>query len=214
MAQDWTHNAMLAERNRLAKLLNQRIVRLERAGVEYGAIEKYKDWISEYYGTSKTGLLRFPEKRTAKTAESWNVNVSLRRELDILSYFSNAEWQTATVGGVRALEKKRLQQFAAMGLKFPSVAVMNEFLKSESWKALKKIYGSAMAVRLAGMRNFRKGTKKRKSTVEAMENRLQRFLKRMGTNYDLRNMDADEIARIFGLDSEDILEAIEEDDLP
>lgn len=215
MAKDWTSNAMLAERNRLAKMLNQRMVRLERAGIDYGAISKYKEWIGEYYGVSKTGLLRFPEKRKAESSKYWNVDISLRRELDKLTYFAGAEWETATVRGARAVEQRRKERFEFMGLKFPSTQVMNEFLKSESWKTLKKIYGSALAIRLAGKRKFSKGAEGRRSTVQVMDAKLQKFLKRMGSGYDLRNMDTEDIQKIFGLDSEDIIEAIEEaDELP
>lgn len=210
MAQDWVGSAMLAERNRLAKLLNQRMVRLEKAGINYGAITKYKEFINEYYGESKSGLMRFPEKRTPASAENWNVNISLRRELDLLNYFSSADWQTATVRGARKLEKQRKERFAEFGLHFPSTEVMNEFLKSESWQVLKKIYGSALALRLAGKRNFRKGTEGRASTVQAMDRRLQKFISRMGEGYDLRRMDSDQVQKIFGLSADTIMEAIEE----
>ena len=196
-------------------MLNQRIVRLERAGYNYGAIAQWKDWIWEYYGVSKTGLLRFPEKRKAGTADNWNVNISLRRELDKLEYFAGANWETATVKGAKAVEQRRMERFSEMGLRFPSTKVMNEFLQSESWKTLKKIYGSALAVRLAGKRKFNKGSRGRRSTVQVMDAKLNRFLKRMGDGYDLRNMDLEDIQKIFGLDSQDIMEAIEEtEDLP
>lgn len=208
------NNALIAERNRLAKMLNQRMLRLEKAGIDFGAITKYKDWIEEYYGISKTGKLRFPEKRTAKSAEKWNVNVSLRRELDILNYFATgAGWKTSTVSGAKDVVRKRREKFEFMGLKFPSDEVMNEFLKSESWQALKKIYGSSLAIRLVGKKRFSAGSKNRRSTVKVMDDRLQKFMKRLGNGYDLRNLGIEDIEKIFGLDSEDIIEAIDEDEV-
>ena len=206
---------MLAERNRLAKLLNQRMVRLEKAGIDYGAIRRYKEFIAEYYGESKTGKLRFPEKRFAESAKSWNKAIALRREADILAYFAGEDFKTSTPARAKATEARMIAQFEALGLKFPNREVMLEFLNSESWKTVKKIYGSKLAVRLMGMKQLRRGSKDRRSSVEAMDARLQKFLKRMGSGYDVRTMDEEDIARVFGLDSEDILEAIEEgDDLP
>lgn len=206
---------MLAERNRLAKVLNQRMVRLEKAGIDYGAIRRYKEFISEYYGESKTGKLRFPEKRSAESAGSWYRSISLRREADILAYFAGEDFKTSTPARAKATEERMIAQFEALGLKFPNREVMLEFLNSESWKAVKKIYGSKLAVRLMGIKQLKRGSKGRRSSVEAMDARLQKFLKRMGSGYDVRSMSADDIARVFGLASEDILEAIEEgDDLP
>ena len=217
MAQDWVGSAMLAERNRLAKLLNQRMLRLERADIDYGAITKYKDWIKEYYGVSKTGKLRFPEARTENGIKNWKHRVSLRRELDVLSYFASADWETATVKGARKLEKRRLENFEKKyGIHFPSTKVMNEFLESESWKVLKKIYGSSLALRLAGRRTYSKGGAGRKSTVAAMDERLQKFLKSRGSGYDVRNMTTEHIQYVFGLRSESLIDVINdmEDRLP
>lgn len=211
MAQDWVGSAMLAERNRLAKLLNQRMVRLEKGGIDYGAIAQYKDWVREYYGESKTGKLRFPERRTESSAAGWKRGVSLRRELDILNYFASANWATATVSGARKLMQQRRENFEnKFGLHFPSEQIMNEFLQSESWKVLKKIYGSALALRLAGKRNFRSGTDKARSTVAAMDARLQKFLQRRGDGYNVREMGSEDIQRIFGLSSDTITDTIEE----
>lgn len=217
MAQDWVGSAMLAERNRLAKMLNQRMVRLEKAGINYGAIAQYKDWVKEYYGESKTGKLRFPERRTASSASKWKHNVSLRKELDKLNYFASTNWITSTVSGTRQLEKQRKENFEnAFGLHFPRVEIMNEFLESESWKVLKKIYGSALALRLAGKRKYRRGTEKSRSTVAAMDARLAAFLERRGDNYNLREMTSEDIQAIFGLSSKTITQTIEEmeDKLP
>lgn len=217
MAQDWVGSAMLAERNRLAKLLNQRMVRLEKAGINYGAIAQYKDWVKEYYGESKSGKLRFPERRTASSAARWNHGVSLRRELDILNYFATANWATATVSGARKLMQQRRENFEnKFGLHFPSEQIMNEFLQSESWKVLKKIYGSGLALRLAGKRKYRRGSEKARSTVAAMDARLAAFLERRGDNYNLRDMSSEDIQAIFGLSSKTITQTIEEmeDKLP
>ena len=218
---DWTTNAMLAERNRLAKMLNQRMVRLERAGIDFGAIAQYKEWIQEYYGESKTGLLRFPEKRKAGTAENWNINISLRRELDKLEYFAyqpglapDKKWKTQTVGGAHKYVSNMRTRFAAMGLKFPSEDVMLDFLKSESWRTLKKIYSSSVAIRLAGTRQYRQSKKGRASSVEVMDRQLAKFMKRRGDSFDIRNMSSAEIAKVFGLRSQSLLDIMEEDDLP
>lgn len=210
MAQDWVGSAMLAERNRLAKLLNQRMVRLEKAGINYGAIAQYKDWIKEYYGPSKTGLYRFPEKRTVNSAARWNIGISLRRELDVLSRLASNDWITSTPAGTRKLEQQRKERFAQFGLKFKDTKIMNEFLESESWKVLKKIYGSSMALRLAGKRRFQKGTENRRSTVAAMDARLDKFMKKLGDGFDARKMTSEEIQKIFGLSADTIMEAIEE----
>lgn len=212
---DWTINPMLAERNRLAKLLNQRLVRFERAGINYGAVQQYRQWIEEYYGTSKTGKLRFPEKRTATSAENWKIKVSLRRELDILDYFVNQpelskakKWKTQTVAGALKYKEEMKARFAAMGLTFPSDDIMFEFLKSESWKVLKKIYGSDLAIRLSGTRQYKKGNMLRRSSVQKMDAELNKFLKRMGEGYDVKDMSAEQVEEIFGLHSNSIVDVI------
>lgn len=218
----WINNPMLAERNRLAKALNRRIRTLEKAGIDFGAIAQYKDYIEEYYGKSKSGLLRFPERRTAASTQNWNVNRSLRAELDILEYFwnqpnlpSDKKWKTTTVKGAREVMEQTRQRFSAMGLHFKDQKLMREFLESESWKSLKKIYGSKLAIRLAGTRRFSQGNASRASTVEAMDKRLSQFIKRQGKNYDLRNMSSEQIQRVFGISSQNIVDLISEaDDLP
>lgn len=218
----WIVNPMLAERNRLAKALNKRIRTLEKAGIDFGAIVQYKDYIEEYYGTSRYGKLRFPERRTAASSASWKVNRSLRAELDILEYFWNQpnvpedrKWKTVTVKGARELMEKTRQNFAAMGLHFNDDKLMREFLESESWKSLKKIYGSKLAIRLAGTRRFTHGNERRASTVEAMDRRLAQFIKRQGKNYDLRNMSAEDVQKVFGISSQNIVDLISDaDDLP
>ena len=119
---------------------------LEKAGIDFGAIVQYKDYIEEYYGASRYGKLRFPERRTAASSQNWKVNRSLRAELDILEYFWNQpnvpaskKWKTVTVKGAREVMDKTRSNFAAMGLHFKDDKLMREFLESESWKSLKKM---------------------------------------------------------------------------
>lgn len=219
--ESWMDNAMLAERNRLAKALNQRMVRLERADVDYGAIVQYQDFIKEYYGVSKTGKLRFPERRWAETSEKWNRSISLRREVDVLNYFmyqpqlpKERKWKTIFPAGAKATMKKYRDTFASYGLTFPNDYVMREFLESESWRAMKKMYDSKIAVRLAGTRKYRTGGKDKRTSVEVMDERLAKFIKRMGEGYNIKNMTAEDVAKIFGVKTAKITEFMMEDDLP
>lgn len=220
----WIVNPMLAERNRLAKALNKKILKLERAGVTWGAIQKYKDFIEEYYGPSRYGNLRFPEKRTATSAKKWNRGISLRRELDMLEFFmyqpklpQERKWKTMDPKEALAHMDRTRAAFASMGLTFPNDSVMREFLESESWRTLKKQYGSKLAIRLAGTREYREKRSGRRSSVQVMDQRLARFMKRRGEGYDIKDTPPSEIMRIFGLHAEslaDYLKAESEDDLP
>lgn len=109
----------------LAKRANQRIVRLEAAGVDYG---QYK--LTQRY-LQMQGRTRFSESPTY----SDNINI-LRREITEIQGFLTAK--TSTISGIREIERKRQKTFEGKGIHFENPKEFYDFLNSKDFEDLKK----------------------------------------------------------------------------
>lgn len=138
-----TPEQMAKERNKLAKRLNQRMLRLERRGITTGVIQEYKDWV-EKFGTSGG---RISEKRRAK-------GISLRAE-----YFkiqSMLQAPTGTITGWKNIQAKRMKTFESRyGIKFSSGQEFVDFIQSEYFKELSKLYDSKQAIRIVSESKYK-----------------------------------------------------------
>lgn len=97
-------NQLLDVRRSLAKVVNQRAVRIERTDVDYGFIDAY------HAELVKRGRNRFPEAR--KAGESLTI-AQLRREVALIQNLLNM--QTSTKQGIKTIQQKREETFARLG---------------------------------------------------------------------------------------------------
>lgn len=148
-AKDVTREELLQIRRQLAKVMNQRMVRLENArspvtGEDYtfGSYDKMQDYL-EKAGRQKMadreGGLRF--------AETLNVDMSNRqliKEIKALQGYSGHI--SSTVAGMHKIEKKRQETFEAKGLdpKVVSSKDFYDFLNTQTFDRIANILNSDM----------------------------------------------------------------------
>jgi len=124
-------------RKKLAKRLNQRMRRLESAGINYGAIKKYKKDVARYYSGNKG----FKES-LGKTK-----GIKVRHEISLLQNLLNLP--TSTLLGIKNIRKKAMSTFESRyGIKFKNVQEYEDFILSETWKKTEDLYGSGTALDL------------------------------------------------------------------
>nr|DAU90361.1 MAG TPA: hypothetical protein [Caudoviricetes sp.] len=130
-----TDKELYAIRKKLAKRLNQRMRRLERAGIDYGAIKIYKQDVARYY----TGNKGFKES-LGKTK-----GISVKHEISLIQNLLNLP--TSTVPGIKKIRKKAMATFEERyNVKFKNVQEYEDFIQSSTWKKLEELYGSGTAL--------------------------------------------------------------------
>ena len=121
-------------RKKLAKRLNQRMRRLERAGIEYGAIKMYKKEVARYYAGNKG----FKES-LGKTK-----GISVRHEISLIQNLLNRP--TSTMQGIRNVHRKAQHKFEELyHVKFKNVSQYEDFILSKTWEKMEDLYGSGTA---------------------------------------------------------------------
>ena len=126
---------LYAIRKKLAKRLNQRMRRLESAGIDYGAIKIYKQDVARYYSGNKG----FKES-LGKTK-----GISVKHEISLLQNLLNLP--TSTLPGIKKIRKKAMGTFEGRyNVKFKNVQQYEDFIASSTWKKLDELYGSATAL--------------------------------------------------------------------
>lgn len=126
---------LYAIRKKLAKRLNQRMRRLESAGIDYGAIKIYKQDVARYYSGNKG----FKES-LGKTK-----GISVKHEISLLQNLLNLP--TSTLPGIKKIRKKAMGTFEdRYNVKFKNVQQYEDFIASSTWKKLDELYGSATAL--------------------------------------------------------------------
>lgn len=124
-------------RKKLAKRLNQRMRRLERAGIEYGAIKMYKKEVARYYAGNKG----FKES-LGKTK-----GISVRHEISLIQNLLNRP--TSTMQGIRNVHRKAQHTFEKLyHVKFKNVSQYEDFIVSKTWEKMENLYGSGTALDL------------------------------------------------------------------
>lgn len=126
---------LYAIRKKLAKRLNQRMRRLESAGIDYGAIKIYKQDVARYYSGNKG----FKES-LGKTK-----GISVKHEISLLQNLLNLP--TSTLPGIKKIRKKAMGTFEdRYNVNFKNVQQYEDFIASSTWKKLDELYGSATAL--------------------------------------------------------------------
>lgn len=124
-------------RRTLAKRLNQRMRRLEQAGIEYGAIKKYKQEVARYYAGKKG----FTESR-GKTK-----GLTVKHEISLIQNLLNLP--TSTLPGIKKIRKKAMNTFEEKyNVHFKNVQEYEDFIESDTWKKMDQLYGSGSALDL------------------------------------------------------------------
>lgn len=126
---------LYAIRKKLAKRLNQRMRRLESAGIDYGAIKIYKQDVARYY----------PGNKGFKESLGKTKGISVKHEISLLQNLLNLP--TSTLPGIKKIRKKAMGTFEEKyGVKFKNVQQYEDFINSETWKKLDELYGSGTAL--------------------------------------------------------------------
>lgn len=122
----------------LAKVMNQRMVRLEQAkspvtgeSYTFGAYEKMKDYL-DAQGRNRFSELKDPHMSAAQ----------LKKEIRVLQGFE--ESPSSRVAGMKAIEKKRLSTFKDKGLDPSTVSNKDfyDFLNGQTFERLSRIIDS------------------------------------------------------------------------
>lgn len=128
-------NELYAIRKKLAKRLNQRMRRLESAGIDYGAIKIYKQDVARYY----------PGNKGFKESLGKTKGISVKHEISLLQNLLNLP--TSTLQGIKKVRKKAMGTFEdRYNVKFKNVQQYEDFIASSTWKKLAELYGSATAL--------------------------------------------------------------------
>lgn len=126
---------LYAIRKKLAKRLNQRMRRLESAGIDYGAIKLYKQDVARYY----------PGNKGFKESLGKTKGISVKHEISLLQNLLNLP--TSTLPGIKKIRKKAMGTFEdRYNVKFKNVQQYEDFIASSTWKKLDELYGSATAL--------------------------------------------------------------------
>nr|DAM32756.1 MAG TPA: hypothetical protein [Caudoviricetes sp.] len=130
-----TDKELYAIRKKLAKRLNQRMRRIERAGIDYGAIKVYREEVARYYSGNK-GI----KESLGKTK-----GISVKHEISLIQNLLNLP--TSTLPGIKKIRKKAMATFEERyNVKFKNVQEYENFIKSNTWKKLEELYGSGTAL--------------------------------------------------------------------
>ena len=120
----YTIEELEALRRKYAKRANQRLLRLERAGLDYYAYDRAMLYLER---TRKT--TRFSESKTFKGNKQ-----ALLRELDSLTTFLSS--RTSTVAGQRSIEREKIKSFENKGYNVGDPRQFFNFLSSSAYKTL------------------------------------------------------------------------------
>lgn len=171
-----TTQEQLQLRRKLAKRINQRMVRLENKGLtQGGAYADYQDILNRFFGGAK----RIPE----------NLNIYRhlpRTELQAMQKLLKEK--TSTVQGWNEVMEARVQtMYERYGVKFKSNYELADFVKSLEFEAMKNHYGSKQLMRMienSGM------------TPDEVREKYHKFIGKQDRNT------ATEIAKMLGFKSE------------
>lgn len=129
-------------RKKLAKRLNQRMRRLERVGIDYGAIKMYREEVARYYAGNKG----FKES-LGKTK-----GISVKHEISLIQNLLNRP--TSTLQGITRIRKKAMNTFEEKyGVKFKNVQQYEDFIDSKTWEKMEDLFGSSTALDIIATSN-------------------------------------------------------------
>lgn len=132
-----TTSEQLELRRKLAKRINQRMVRLEKKGLtKGGAYADYQDLLNKFFG----GVKRIPENK--------NIYKSLPRT-ELKAMQALLKEKTSTVQGWHEIMDARVRTIKERyGIEFKDNYELYDFITSLEFKNLTKLYDSKQALRL------------------------------------------------------------------
>ena len=132
-----TTSELLQLRRKLAKRINQRMVRLEAKGLtQGGAYEDYQDILNRFFGGTK----RIPE--------NLNIYKHLPRT-EVSAMQKLLKEKTSTVQGWNEVMTARVQtMYERYGIRFKSNQELADFIRSIEFKELSALYSSKQALRI------------------------------------------------------------------
>ena len=162
-------------RRQLAKVMNQRMVRLERAespitGEKYtfGSYDKMQDYLA------KQGKASIKGTDTRRFAETLDPKMSRRELQKEIRAMQNFEQQVSSrVAGMKEIEKKRVETFKKQGLDVKTARSKDfyDFLNSETYTKLLKSFTSEDIIE-----EYDKKVQKEKNTGEDIGEAFKKYL--------------------------------------
>lgn len=149
-------------RKKLAKRLNQRMRRLESAGIDYGVIKFYKHDVARYY----------PGNKGFKESLGKTKGISVKHEISLIQNLLNRP--TSTLQGIRGIHRKAQHKFEKLyHVKFKNVSQYEDFIDSKTWEKMEDLYGSGTALDLIAV--SKKSVEQVRKAVESFIAKTDRY---------------------------------------
>lgn len=173
----------------LAKRLNQRMVRLERAGFTSESGGAYADYnvILKKFGYKKRIREKIKLDYSDRNVLYMQVS-SMRKQVKMMQYILSEK--SSTVPGWNSIIKKRREKLSEYGLEFKDKSEMSAFFQSYAFELISLLYSSEQAVEFVG-KSLRDG-----DTMNEIISKLEEFRDR--TDIDR----ADDVAKSLGFSGE------------
>lgn len=173
----------------LAKRLNQRMVRLERAGFTSESGGAYADYnvILKKFGYSKRIREKIKFDYSDRNVFYMQLS-SMRKQVKMMQ--DVLKEKSSTVPGWNSIIKKRREKLSEYGLEFKDTSEMSAFFQSYAFELISLLYSSEQAVEFVG-KSLRDG-----DTVNEIISKLEEFRDR--TDIDR----ADDVAKSLGFSGE------------
>lgn len=173
----------------LAKRLNQRMVRLEKAGFTSESGGAYADYnvILKKFGYKKRIREKIKLDYSDRNVLYMQVS-SMRKQVKLMQYILKEK--SSTVPGWNSIIKKRREKLSEYGLEFKDRSEMSAFFQSYAFELISLLYSSEQAVEFVG-KSLRDG-----ETMNEIISKLEEFRDR--TDIDR----ADDVAKSLGFSGE------------
>lgn len=173
----------------LAKRLNQRMVRLERAGFSSETGGAYADYnvILKKFGYNKRIREKIKLDYSDRNVLYMQVS-SMRKQVKMMQHILSEK--SSTVPGWNSIIKKRREKLSEYGLEFKDRSEMSAFFQSYAFELISLLYSSEQAVEFVG-KSLRDG-----DTMNEIISKLEEFRDR--TDIDR----ADDVAKSLGFSGE------------
>lgn len=173
----------------LAKRLNQRMVRLEKAGFTSESGGAYADYnvILKKFGYSKRIREKIKFDYSDRNVLYMQLS-SMRKQVKMMQ--DVLKEKSSTVPGWNSIIKKRREKLSEYGLEFKDTSEMSAFFQSYAFELISLLYSSEQAVEFVG-KSLRDG-----DTMNEIISKLEEFRDR--TDIDR----ADDVAKSLGFSGE------------
>lgn len=153
---------LYAIRKKLAKRLNQRMRRLESAGIDYGAIKIYKQDVARYY----------PGNKGFKESLGKTKGISVKHEISLIQNLLNRP--TSTMQGIRRIHRKAQHKFEELyHVNFKNVSQYEDFIDSKTWEKMEELFGSGTALDIVAV--SKKSVEEVRKAVESFIAKTDRY---------------------------------------